>query len=355
MNAPKPQSKPPHKPNGALHPPSVPLGGSVSAKDVHALAETPVVLPEVNKTYIQSLAATKGAHGESEVRNYHLKLFLELNAELTARCEQLRVRVAAEGEGITRQITELSAINNNTDRYHERCEPTLPKTRLVVCQVVFFLLCSLVLLLVGLNTNAQVLLASGVPGFESPWRAYLFSTVPIGLAFGLKALRHFLAQRQHQKYYTVAIWIVGLLLGVRWVALFAQTFPAMTQSVGDIINNLSAGQGSANPGVGLSFIIVSMLAESFLAAGCWLTVEAIVEKHQPSARLDNPAYVKTQADLDHWHHRQYEQQGLHAKIHGKLTALDEARQRFIEEAVGLFHLAQASASHNQHLKGLFEA
>lgn len=358
MNPNKSQSKSgANKLNGNSHakPPTASFASRVSLKDVLVVAEAQVVVPQINKTYLQSIAATKGPPGEMEVRNYHHRLFVESNAELTARCEQLQVRVAAEGEGIARHLTELTHINNNTDRYRELSEPSVPWTRMARAQVAVLLLFSAVLLGVGWNTTAQVLMASGVPGFESPWRAYLFSVVPIGIAFCLKSLRHFIAQRQHQKYYAVAIWLGGLLFGLRWVMLFAATFPAMTQSASDIVSSLSSGQSAPNHGVGIEFIACSMLAESLLAAGCWLTVEAIFDRHQPSARLDNPAYEKTQADLDHWHHRQYEQQELHAKIEGKVTAIEQAKHRFVEESVGLFHLAQAAASHNQQLQGLFNS
>jgi len=213
---------------------------------------------------------------------------------------------------------------------------------------------SLVLLGVGINTVAQVLLASGVPGFDNPWRCYLFSLTPIGIAFAFKSLRTFVPEARQKMIYTVIIWACGLVFGILWTILFASTFPALTQSASDIINSINSNSAGSSSGHGnILFIIASILAESLLAAGCWLTIEAIVEKHQPSVRVANPAYARTQTDLDHWLKRKYEQLHIAGKIKGKMDATESARKRFVEDSVGLFRTALGAAGHGDHLSKLF--
>ena len=69
-----------------------------------------------------------------------------------------------------------------TERYTELVHEGTPWTRFARIQAGFFVGLSVILLGVGINSNAVVLISSGISGFENPWRAYLFSTIPIGLA-----------------------------------------------------------------------------------------------------------------------------------------------------------------------------
>ena len=139
--------------------------------------------------------------------------------------------------------------------------------------------------------------------------------------------------------YVVTIWVLGLLLGTTWTVLFAQTFNGMTQSTAEIINDLSTPSTESSHHMGVAFIVVSILAESFLSAACVLTIETIVRQHTPSKRVRNPAYEQTQADLDRWLKRQAEHDELCARINGKLEALERAKHRYAEEVVGAFHVA----------------
>lgn len=314
----------------------------------------PIHEPPINKTYIQGTAVTQGT--ESDVRNFHSRLFLEHNKELVTRCSHLAAQLKADLDGITRHITELSCINDNTKRYQEFLMESVPWTRFSRIQVIVLACFSLLLLAVGINTIAQVLLASGIPGFESAWRCYLFSVIPIGLAFAFKCLRSLIGSPRGQLIYTLGIWLGGLGFGLFWTVLFAQTFPAMTQSTPDLINRLSSS-GTTNTGgsSGYILIVVSILAESLLAAGSWLTIQDIVAQHQPSLRVDSPAFEKTQHDLDHWLRRRCEQEDIRGKLQGKIEAIEEARVRFMEQAAGYFRLAQTTAANNKELNNLFNS
>lgn len=324
-------------------------------KEVLAVSDMPIDEPPVNKTYIQGTAVTQGT--ESDVRNFHSRLFLEHNKELVTRCSHLAAQLKADLDGITRHVTELSSINDNTRRYQEFLIESMPWTKFSRIQVIVLVCFSILLLAVGINTIAQVLMASGIPGFESAWRCYLFSLIPIGLAFAFKCLRSLIASPRGQLFYTLGIWLGGLGFGLFWTVLFAQTFPAMTQSTADLINNLSSSGTTAHSSgsSGYALIVVSILAESLLAAGSWLTIQDIVTQHQPSLRVDNPAFEKTQHDLDHWLRRRYEQEDIRGKLGGKIDAVEEARVRFMDQAVGYFRIAQTTAGNNKELNNLFNS
>jgi hypothetical protein len=129
----------------------------------------------------------------------------------------------------------------------------------------------------------------------------------------------------------------------------------MTQSTAEIVESLTTGTRTpARTHTGFSFIVVSMLVESFIASGCWLAMQSIADKHQPSIRVPNPAYQQTQRDIDHWIERLYQHDALCGTIRGKLKALDDAKQAFVRKGIGYFYLVHTSAKQQLDLTSLFK-
>jgi hypothetical protein len=337
------QSKTDGPPNAATPPARVVVnyGSQVSPAAALKLVAQPVHTPTVSPDYTRNLAFAKGAAGEADIRNYHERLFNEHNAELMTKCQHMLKHLAGEAEGIARHLLELSQIIQKTDRYQELNDTTEPWTKFEVAKAVGFGLLSVLMLLVGMNSIAQVLLASGIPGFESPGRAYLFSFVPVGLALLFKLPRTLLTTRGARKAYTWLVFSGAFVFGVCWVIEFARTFPGMTQSVADIINSLGRPSRSSSDH---TLIVVSILAEALIAASCWITIEVIVEKHEPPARIESGAYAQAQADLDRWQQHRFELEQVSAELLGKTQAIEQARLRFVEEAAAGFYAALREAS-----------
>lgn len=336
--------------NGKASDPGVAYGSNELSDDIFKVAAQPVVEPTVDKKLIRTLAITRGAGGEAECRIVHLNQFESGNAELLAQAQRLDEQLKVEEEGADRHIHELTAIQNRTDRYREQAEPSAPWTGFDIVQVVVLALMSVVLLAVGINTNASVLQSSGIPVFEDLWRAYLFSFIPVGLAVAVKVPGSHISLKSRRLAYTYCVWGLGLLFGVVWAVEFARTFPGMTQSTAEIIASLTDPRAGDSDGhANGSFVLVAMLAEVFLAGGCWLTIQLISEKHAPSSRTDNPAYSKVQADLTHWQRRQAENRRLAGRLSGKINAINNTRDRFLGEAMGCFHAAVKLAVNDQHL------
>ena len=95
----------------------------------------------------------------------------------------------------------------------------------------------------GINTTATTLMASGIAAFESPFRAYSYSMVPILLAVGIKIVATLLRQPSHRQIYTLSVSVMAIVLGIIWAASFAKTFPGMAQSVTQIVNNIANSNG----------------------------------------------------------------------------------------------------------------
>ncbi|MBI3852687.1 MAG: hypothetical protein HY298_20730 [Verrucomicrobia bacterium] len=319
-------------------------------KAVLRAAEKTIVNPELDRDHFRAVAITNGLGGESDIRDYAVRTFNAENAELEEECRRLIDLICGEEAGAHRHVKERSNLLAATDPYLESTGTTIPWTRFARGQVIFFIILSGLLLSVGINTNAVVLLSSGISAFSSPIRAYLFSLVPIGIAAALKVPGSHLELRSRRLAYTFLVWTIGLVLGIIWAGLFAATFPGLTQDTATLVQNLAnTNANSADHVANGGFIFVALLSEAFLAAGCWLSIQLIVEKHQSPARVDNPAYQKVQADLDDWHNRKCENSQLAGHLTGKLRAIDESRRQFVERAVASFRAAVRLAADHKHL------
>lgn len=325
-------------------------GARELSKEVNAVAARAVTYPPVDRGYLHATASTRGSSGEPEVRENAGSAFDAANAQLESEIQPLKGEAQRERSGAERHAKELSRKLEETPRYVEEPRKGVPWTPMNRAQVILLAFLSVLLLLVGLNTNAVVLLSSGVPGFESAIRAYLFCLIPVGLAVAVKAPASFLSKRGHLTLYTLIVWALGLFFGFWWAHLFASTFPALTQSAADIVNSLTqpgAAQEGDHPPVKLVF--VSMSAEVFLAAGAWLTIQSIVEKHQGWTRVPSEAFLRVQQDLDEWCKRRNELARLAGSLDGKQRQIAEARCKYVSDTLGLYRAAVKLAANDGQL------
>ena len=151
---------------GAKH-----YGSRELAKEVYSLAEAPLLTPLINRDYLRATAATRGASGEPEVRENAGNHFDLTNAKAEAECRRLKTEVEGGLNGANRHVQELSGLLEQTPRYNEEPRAGVPWTKPDRVQVGFFAVVAVVLLAVGINTNAVVLISSGIAGFEQPLRA----------------------------------------------------------------------------------------------------------------------------------------------------------------------------------------
>ncbi|MCX6896633.1 MAG: Yip1 family protein [Verrucomicrobia bacterium] len=293
------------------------------AKQVREIAGREIVEPEIDKPALRITAFTNGRAGESGVRETAARNFGALNnqhvEEIHGVLEMLEHAIAGAG----RHIREISNGMNPAKRYIHTNTAGTPWTRASRVLFWFFIIISVVLLAVGINTNANVLRSSGIPAFENLIAAYLFSGIPIALAACLKGLFSYVQGDSRRRVYIIVVWVIGFLFGVIWAYLFAEIFRGITQSTAEIVRSLTeAGSATAAPNSNWVFVFVAIIAETFLSAGCWLTAQTIAEKHQLEELADNPAYLKQQKDLDQWSKVQHEYVQLRGCLNGKLQAIE---------------------------------
>lgn len=331
--------------NGSLY------GSRELAQEIIALCRQPVRMPEVNKRFILAAAQSRGHAGEPDVRNFSERQFGSENAELEGQAHRVSDVLDVEVAGAERHCKEISAKLGQTPPTIVHHRDGQPWTRFNKFLVASLLLVSFFGLAMGINTNAMVLMSTGIPAFENPWRAYLYSMVPVLLAIIIKVVGSLLESPSPRHKYTFAVCITGIVFGVLWAASFAKTFPGFTQSAADIVQGLTSTDSTHPSQSGPGWMVfISIMAEAALAAGCWLTVQVICDRHQKTVVEPNPTREAFQEELDAWGKRRNENHRLAGQLAGKLNAITEARKHFVEDCVGHFHVALKLASDNDGLK-----
>jgi len=323
------------------------------AQQVLAIVDREIIEPEIDKPDLRMAAITNGRAGEPGVRETEMR---KCGAANHQHVEEIHSTVGILDHGIAgaaKHIREISGGMNPARRYIHINTNGTPWTK--AARVVFWTLVatSVGLLGVGINTNANVLHASGIPAFEHLLAAYLFSGIPIALAVCLKGLYSYVEGDARRRIYIVVIWVVGFIFGVVWAFLFAETFRGLTQSTAEIISDLaSTGGAAASPKGNWIFVFVAIIAETFLSAGCWLTAQTIAEKHQLEQLTDNPAYLKQQKDLDRWSKIHHDYVQLRGRLHGKLQAIEDKSRTHVDKAVNYYRAALKAAADNHRLDDL---
>lgn len=320
------------------------------AVKANAIIKREIVVPEVDCVGIRTTAIALGRAGESVVRETSARAFGAANNEHVEEIHGVLPLIEDTVKGAQKHAKEISGSMNPKDRYIHVNKNGTPWNKADLVKVWLLLILSVLLLAVGLNTNATVLRASGIRAFENGIGAYLFSGIPIALAACLKALAAHIDDSGRRRLYTVGVWVIGFSFGIAWAFLFAGTFPGLTQSTAEVVRSLTeAGSGTQPPESNVSFIFVAIMAEAFLAAGAWLTAHAIAEKHELEEITDNPAYLKRQSDLDYWtriHHDNVQMCGL---LTGKLRRMEDESRCYVEKSVNYFRAALKVSADSQRL------
>ena len=325
-------------------------GSRQLSEEILAVCRQPVRATETDKQYIQAMARSRGRSGEQDVRDFSARQFGRQNAELEGQVCHLETVLKMETACAERHCVEFSAKLEQTPAkiiHHREGQPWTTFTKVMV---VMLLVLSVAGLAMGINTTATVLMASGIPAFENPVRAYCFSMVPILLAVIIKCVGS-LFEAGPRRNYTLAVCVTGVFLGIVWAASFAKTFPGLTQSAADIVQSVTAAtSGPANESNSGWMIFISILTEAFCSAGCWLMVQVICDRHQKTIVEPNPTYESLQTELDAWGKRRNENRRLAGQLAGKLNAIADARKHFTEDCVGHFHAMLKMAADNDDLK-----
>lgn len=317
--------------------PAVNLASNAPLRRRLAVKTGDIELPPQNADHIATLALSDEPDGREKIVQYARRTIGKLFGPELTELQTISRQGHDNLRGIRKQIAELTQVLNSTRRYNETDRQSEPWTWFDKMQAVVLAVISIILMLVGINSMATVLLESGLRAFENPWCRYLFSMIPLALPFAFKYLsRQFTSHRGRAAYHTV-VWLGGILFAVLWAVMFASTFNGITQSASDLASALTLNQTeSTGSNHKWLLMVISLMAESLLAAGCWLTIESIVEKHESSVRAPNPAYEHTQAEMNHWRSLEAEEEEYLGKVDGRMGALQDAMDKYAADAEAIY-------------------
>ena len=236
------------------------------------LAKPVPLVPDHKREEISAAAAASDKGGEERVRLYHEKRFMSAFAERLGTLRQLVCDIRSNYDAVTAMEAQVASIAELTPVYLDETTDAKQWTWPARLAVGSLLLFSFLLIFVGLNTNALVLMNSGISGFENPIRAYLFSLVSPAIAVGLKFLPALLSQSRGLPRLRDLDWGIGLVLSVLWALFFALTFPGMTTDPMALATSLPLGSVPASTASQGAWwlVLAGILAEAFLAVGCWV-------------------------------------------------------------------------------------
>jgi hypothetical protein len=197
------------------------------------------------------------------------------------------------------------------------------------------------LLTIGILTLSQILLASGLPGFEDPFRRYLFSFVPVAAAFALKNVGSLVGTDRNRRRFVGVVQIAGISLAIVWCWFFVASFESGAMaSTDEVLAALmdDSQQGSEGGAAGSALLFVGLLAEIFLAAGCWLEIERLVLCHRQASRVCNPLRVAIDCEVTRFTNRILEVTTLESRLKARSDAIERGRAVYIQRAIDLYHL-----------------
>lgn len=305
--------------------------------------QSPAMLP-LDSAFDRGAAIAAVPDGRAIVLHHERCRFLERFEPWKTKLEGFLEPMLANLGALTESFDRLQRQLDSTARYLEVPADGVPWTVWDRGKCLAIVLLSLLFILVDMNSVATTLMESGLASFRSPVRAWFFSAAPVGLALGLKLLRDWLNPKPDRQIHAVGLIALGLLFGLLWLKLFADTFPGLTQSPTDIVNSLSlAAPADAGRGPGGSWLIFSGLAAAaFIAAAALATVESIIDSHRLAHRVDNPAFLKTQADLNRLRPTLERQTVLVRRAQGLLDRIAKGLEDHLAAAEVLYADAEAA-------------
>lgn len=245
-------------------------------------------------------------------------------------------------------IADLQKIAARTDPYIEIPGPEggTPWTAFDSIKVGALSTVSIALLVVGQLSVSQILLASGVPGFEQSFRAYLFSIVTLAASFVLKNMANQFSPGPPRRRFAQLVAVIGLSLAVGWTWLFVNTFPGMLSSPVLLVDKLMLGT-TLSPGseaTGQYLLLIGLLGEIFLAAACFIEIERLIDSHNLSQRVSNPRHAVVMAHIDDYVNQLAETRLVAGEARARLGAIRAAREIFVTKALTAVKLLRAGVA-----------
>lgn len=343
--------------------------------DYHSIFEVSEILEKFRdlkrlKTDEKFIRSSLGAANSNElVAERHTSLFNALSSEVSSRCEKVSSVMAAKLSAHKQEVARGKAEKEKRSDFDldlsKRSENTRPWTPFSIGKFWFLLIFSIVLL--GISVSTVYIYATSTPLEmlkEHPMLAVLFSSVPIGLSIAFKGISLVIKDPVRQRLYSYFIWFMGVLHGIIWAMLFSIKMVDIAQDnyidINDVdINSLQTAvthfvvniaDAIANNKV-ISSIIDSIagvllgsinietliafnqiMAEVFIAAGCWSVIENIYNSHHVPRLEQNDERLYYERMEGYHYNAIHRIEAVLAKLNAVQTAIGPLRKAYLAAA-----------------------
>ncbi len=239
--------------------------------------------PKIEASYL--LTAVLKPYPREQVKAYFTKQFQSQPRWQMPWLLSMETLLANYLPGFEKKLKALVAAADGADQYQEvQKDEVSDYTTWSVVRLVLYVTLFLSLLGVALSALSTILIDSDMVIFrKEPWRAYLFSLIPVGLSIaGFEALSGSFTTSAGRRRYETAVTMAAILGGLYWCAEFPEVFG------GGLGNPTPQGPGSLGVEVVVDdklanakrFLTVGLVGEALLAASSWFRITAICRSHQ---------------------------------------------------------------------------
>ena len=146
------------------------------------------------------------------------------------------------------------------------------------------------LLAMGAANVTVNLLNSGNETFiTQPWSAALFGSIVPGTAIAAEGIHHFIRSNEVRRFYILGMFGSGLAAAGVWIFSFAQEFQGVSTGIDwDALAGAAASGGHG----GARLVWTQILAEIFLGAGLFMTIDQISRKYWRGTRVQSTEWIE---------------------------------------------------------------
>ncbi len=301
--------------------------------------------PPIDREHIA--AAMAGGGGAASVGAHHEALFMSAAGVDAPLFRDLLGRVESVLEGTVARLEALKDRSRRTDQYRSELTAGEPWSVFDIVQTALFGVVAVAMLMVGWQAMATILQSSGLEAFEDRSRAETFSLVPIAASFIWEALASAFKTDLGRRRFVGFVYLSSVVLGAMWIALFVDFFGAgMAEAAGGELD-LGAMFGdepkkAEEEKSGAGLLIIGLLAESMIAASCWLKIESLVIKHRYSKPVINPHYSVIAGEIAKLAGPQVSAEDIAGRLRSRLQAIEQGCAVYVRQAQDVFALAVAA-------------
>lgn len=188
-------------------------------------------------------------------------------------------------------------------------------------------ICLLIVICLGLVTIAYISTPAYMLNFVTESYALAYSTAFLGLALpvGLHTAASLLGMESARKKFLATICVLSFIFVTSWIMLNAYTY-------GGLMLDETAELPPAK--IGITLMMLAMLAEGFTTAAGWLGVEHIISKRMKT--VPNPEHILLSKQYERDGKQLAKTHGFIAAMQGRISAMESAEKLYVDRTLAVY-------------------